>query len=190
MQPLADKKSQALSAKAETALAVRADATRFKQVLMNLLGNAIKFTPDGGRIELSGIPDGGRVRIEVMDNGPGIPDEEKQRIFEAFYRLRESGKKSEGTGLGLAITQRLVELHGGELSLKTQVGQGSCFYFSLPAGASAQDTLPHPPQPAGARVRLARVLVIEDDRVAAQLIQTQLISAGYEVLVCQEPQNA
>ena len=190
MRPLADKKSQSLSKNSQPGLVVRADSVRFKQVLMNLLGNAIKFTPKGGSIELGAHLAGGRVRVEVRDNGPGIPPTEQQRIFEAFYRLREFGKKTEGTGLGLAITHRLVELHGGELTLDSEVGKGSCFYFSLPVAVAIQDALPHPPPPAGTRVRLPRVLVIEDDRAAAQLIQTQLISAGYESLVCQEPQNA
>ncbi len=190
MRPLADKKSQSLSKNSQPGFVVRADSVRFKQVLMNLLGNAIKFTPKGGSIELGAHLAGGRVRVEVRDNGPGIPPTEQQRIFEAFYRLREFGKKTEGTGLGLAITHRLVELHGGELTLDSEVGKGSCFYFSLPVAVAIQDALPHPPPPAGTRVRLPRVLVIEDDRAAAQLIQTQLISAGYESLVCQEPQNA
>ena len=159
-------------------------------MLMNLLGNAIKFTSKGGCIELCAHLAGGRVRVEVRDNGPGIPPAEQHRIFEAFYRLRESGKKTEGTGLGLAITHRLVELHGGELTLDSEVGKGSCFYFSLPVAKAIRDTLPHPPQSDRTRVRLLRVLVIEDDRAAAQLIQTQLISAGYEALVCEEPQKA
>ncbi len=190
MRPLADKKSQSLSKNSQPGLVVRADSVRFKQVLMNLLGNAIKFTPKGGSIELGAHLACGRVRVEVRDNGPGIPPTEQQRIFEAFYRLREFGKKTEGTGLGLAITHRLVELHGGELTLDSEVGKGSCFYFSFPVAVAIQDALPHPPPPAGTRVRLPRVLVIEDDCAAAQLIQTQLISAGYESLVCQEPQNA
>ena len=190
MQPLADKKSHVLSTSAEAGLAVRADATRFKQVLMNLLGNAIKFTPNGGRIELAARVDGGRVRMEVSDNGPGIPPEEQRRIFEAFYRLRESGKKTEGTGLGLAITQRLVELHGAELSLKSQVGQGSRFYFSLPAAASAREPLARKTEPASRSADSPRILVIEDDRVTAQLIQSQLTSAGYQVTLCEEPKDA
>src|SRR6202158_1133393 len=190
MRPLADKKSQSLSKNSQPGLVVRADSVRVKKVLMNMLRNALKFTPKDGSIGLGAHLAGGRVRVEVRDNGPGIPPAEQQRIFEAFYRLRETGKKTEGTGLGLAITHRLVELHGGELTLDSELGKGSCFYFSLPVAVEIQDTLPHPPQPAGTRVRLPRVLVIEDDRAAAQLIQTQLISAGYEVLVCQEPQNA
>lgn len=190
MRPLADKKSQSLSKNSKPGLMVRADSVRFKQVLMNLLGNAIKFTPKGGSIELGAHLAGGRVRVEVLDNGPGIPAAEQQRIFEAFYRLRESGKKTEGPGLGLAITHRLVELHGGELTLDGEVGKESCFYFSLPVAVAIQDMFPHPPPPTGRRVRLPRVLVIEDDRATAQLIHTQLISAGYEALACQEPQNA
>ncbi|PYU02297.1 MAG: hypothetical protein DMG38_00805 [Acidobacteria bacterium] len=190
MQPLADRKSHALTTSGEAGLAVRADATRLKQVLMNLLGNAIKFTPNGGHIELAARLDGGNVCMEVRDSGPGIPLDEQKRIFEAFYRLRESGKKTEGTGLGLAITQRLVELHGGELSITSQPSQGSCFYFSLPAAGPARQSSARTAE-SGSRSRgSSRVLVIEDDRAAALLIQSQLTSAGYEVTLCEEPQKA
>jgi signal transduction histidine kinase/DNA-binding response OmpR family regulator len=190
MQPLAHKKSQVLSKNAEAGLLVRADATRFRQVLLNLLGNAIKFTPDGGRIEIAAHLVEGQVRVEVRDNGPGIPPEEQKRIFEAFYRLRESGKKTEGTGLGLAITHRLVELHGGELGIESQLGQGSCFYFSLPVGVTVGESLHHKTETATTSGGPLRVLVIEDDPTAAQLLRSQLTSAGYEVMVCEEPQNA
>src|SRR5579864_883879 len=190
MQPLADRKSHALTANAKRGLVVRADATRLKQVLMNLLGNAIKFSPNGGRIELTARLEDDKVRVEVWDNGPGIAPEEQKRIFEAFYRLRESGKKTEGTGLGLAIKQRLVELHGGELSLKSQVGQGSCFYFSLPAAVSAREVLRRKTGTSSRAVGPQRILVIEDDRATAQLIHSQLSSAGYQVTLCEEPQKA
>jgi len=189
MRPLADKKSHALYAKAETGLAVRADATRFKQVLLNLLGNAIKFTPNGGQIELAARLKDGSVRVEVRDNGPGIPDDEKTRIFEAFYRLRDSGKKTEGTGLGLAITQRLVELHGGKLRLNSQGGQGSSFYFSLPAAVSVQEASRRRAETSSGALGPRRILVIEDDRTTAHLIHSQLTSAGYHVTICEEPQN-
>jgi signal transduction histidine kinase/DNA-binding response OmpR family regulator len=190
MHPLADKKFQVLSANVEPGLALRADSTRFKQVLMNLLGNAVKFTPNGGRIELAARPIGGGIRVEVRDNGPGIPPAEQQRIFEAFYRLRESGKKSEGTGLGLAITQRLVELHGGQLGLDSQLGQGSCFHFTLPTAPALRETLARKIEIATKSTAPARILVIEDDRITAQLIQSQLVSAGYQVTLCEEPQRA
>jgi PAS domain S-box-containing protein len=190
MQPLADKKSHVLSSSAEAELAVRADSTRFKQILMNILGNAIKFTPSGGRIELAARLEGGKVRVEVRDNGPGIAPEEQRRIFEAFYRLQGSGKKTEGTGLGLAITQRLVELQGGELGLDSQVGQGSCFHFSLPAAASFREALGRKKETWSKTPGPQRILVIEDDRAAAQLIHSQLTSAGYQVTLCEEPQKA
>jgi len=190
MQPLADHKSQVLSTNVEGRLIVRADATRFKQVLMNLIGNAVKFTPNGGRIEVAARADGSRIRVEVRDDGPGIPPQEQQRIFEAFYRLQESGKKTEGTGLGLAITQRLIELHGGELSLQSDVGHGSCFRFSLPAALSAEASAFRKTEFPPTSSRPPHVLVIEDDRVTAHLLQSQLASAGYLVTLCEEPQNA
>src|SRR3984893_15912957 len=92
LRPLADKKSQSLVVNASPDLAVRADTTRFKQILMNLLGNAIKFTPEGGKIELKAQQLGGVIRVDICDSGPGIPVEEQQRIFEAFHRLRQSAK--------------------------------------------------------------------------------------------------
>lgn len=190
VRPLAEKKSQSLSYEAEATLAVRADSTRLKQVLINLAGNAIKFTPDGGKIKLCGRLIDGKVRLEVIDNGPGIPPEEKKRIFEAFYRLRRSGNAQEGTGLGLAITQRLVELHGAELALESEAGQGSCFYFSLPFVAALADMPSRATGFDGRDGSSARIFVIEDDPAAAQLIQSQLASAGYEAVVCEELSRA
>jgi len=138
LYPLAEKKSQALLQQVEPNLQVHADAMRFKQVLTNLVGNAIKFTPEGGRIELVAHQVHNQVKIEVRDNGPGIPPEQQQRIFEAFVRLTQTGSATEGTGLGLAITARLVELHGSTLGIESQAGEGACFYFFLPLIASPQ----------------------------------------------------
>src|SRR2546427_6810070 len=132
LRPLAEKKTQTLSSIAEPGLRVHADATRFKQVLMNLAGNAIKFTPEGGRIELAAHQAGGESEGKVRDNGAGNPPEEPKRIFQAFYRLRKSGEGPEGTGLGRAITESLVKLQGGSLGLGSEPGHGRCFYFSLP----------------------------------------------------------
>jgi PAS domain S-box-containing protein len=190
MRPLADRKVQTLLQHTEAGLYVRADAMRLRQVLTNLVGNAIKFTPEGGHVALLARRVGDQVRMEVRDTGPGIPFEEQKRIFEAFYRLRTSGEATEGTGLGLAITQRIVELHGGELALDSQPGQGSCFYFSLPADLDACDP-PHEVKEWEPKVdESPRVLVIEDDPVAWQLIQSQLSSAGYEAVHCGDPERA
>ena len=190
MRPLADKKSQRLLQEAPSNLGVRADATRFKQVLMNLIGNAIKFTPEAGEIRVLARRLNGVVRIEVRDSGPGIPAEEQQRIFEAFYRIGESDQKVEGTGLGLAITQRLVQLHGGELGIESQPGAGSCFYFTLPS-AEAVETRQTPSRIQETPTReTARILVIEDDRAAAHLLHSYLTSQGYEVVLCDQPGGA
>lgn len=184
MRPLADKKSQTLAKLARGGLSVRADATRFKQMLMNLMGNAIKFTPEGGLIEIDARQAGDEVRIEVRDSGPGIPPEEQKRIFEAFYRLRQNDKAAEGTGLGLAITQRLVELHGGKLGIESEPGKGSCFYFTLPS-ATHVDRQETPGQAARTGpTKSARILVIDDDAAAAQLLQSHLTGAGYQVQLC------
>jgi signal transduction histidine kinase/DNA-binding response OmpR family regulator len=190
LYPLAEKKSQALLQQVEPGLQVHADAMRFKQVLTNLVGNAIKFTPEGGRIELIARRVDDRVRIEVRDNGPGIPREQQQRIFEAFFRLTETGSATEGTGLGLAITARLVELHGSTLEIESQPGEGACFNFSLPLIAIATDEPAQAPMPMPRAHKAPRILVVEDNAATGQLIQSQLTSSGYETLRCGQPQHA
>src|SRR6267143_6162155 len=190
LYPLAEKKSQALLQQIEPHLHVRADPLRFKQMLMNLAGNAIKFTPEGGRIELAARQVDDQVRVEVRDNGPGIPAEQQQRIFEAFFRLTETGSATEGTGLGLAITSRLVELHGGKLGIESQPGKGACFYFSLPLIAIAPDQSAQVSRSIPRASKAPRILVIEDNAVTGQLIQSQLTSSGYEALKCERPQRA
>jgi len=190
LQPLVDKNSHELVQNTAPGLCVRADATRFKQMLMNLLGNAIKFTPKGGKIEIAARQAGDMVRVEVRDSGPGIPPEEKQRIFDAFHRLRQSEKAAEGTGLGLAITRRLVELHGGQLDVESEQGVGSCFFFTLPSICSPEkEETRHDDEKPGSRAN-ARIMVVEDDPASADLLESQLASAGYEVIVCGRPEEA
>jgi signal transduction histidine kinase/DNA-binding response OmpR family regulator len=190
MRPLAEKKSHSLVVNTPKELSVRADAVRFKQVLMNLIGNAIKFTPEGGTIELAARQLGEVVRVEVRDSGPGISPDEQQRIFEAFYRSNQTEKSVEGTGLGLAITKRLVELHGGHLGLESQQGLGSCFYFTLPRvpGFEAETV-----RTTGSVLKTgetAQILVVEDDLTAAHLLQSHLVAAGYSVVLCGQPERA
>src|SRR3989449_3961563 len=126
----------------------------------------------------------------VRDTGPGIPPEEQKRIFDAFYRFSQSGEATEGTGLGLAITRRLVELQGGQLGLQSQPGQGSCFFFSLPAATALRQASPRIGEAGAKSEEPPRVLVIEDDPVAGQLIQTHLTASGYEVVLCNQPDRA
>jgi signal transduction histidine kinase len=111
---------------------IRADERKVKQVLLNLLSNAIKFTPEGGRIEVRATPTNGGVEISVSDTGVGIAPEDQEAIFEEFRQVGTADKKVEGTGLGLALSRKFIELHAGRIWVKSQLGQGSTFTFTLP----------------------------------------------------------
>jgi signal transduction histidine kinase len=113
--------------------ALVADQRKLKQVMLNLLSNAVKFTPQGGRIEVRAVPTDGGVEISVADTGIGIAPANQELIFEEFRQVGgDYAHKREGTGLGLTLARKLVELHGGRLWVKSQVGQGSTFTFSVP----------------------------------------------------------
>ena len=103
---------------------IRADERKVRQVVLNLLSNAIKFTPEGGRIEVRAVPVDGMVEISVSDTGVGIAPEDQEAIFEEFRQVGTAAKKVEGTGLGLALSRKFVELHGGRIWVKSQVGVG------------------------------------------------------------------
>jgi PAS domain S-box-containing protein len=112
-----------------------ADRDKIIQVLMNLIGNAVKFTPERGKVTVAVHKNGDRwVEISVADTGPGILPEEASRIFDRFYQIAQAEKqKAKGTGLGLAICKALVEMHGGKIWMESEVGKGSTFSFTLPA---------------------------------------------------------
>jgi signal transduction histidine kinase len=112
---------------------VRGDALRLTQVFDNLLGNAVKFTPSGGRIRLAVQPGPAWVRVEVRDSGVGIAPENVERVFDRFYQVDGTAtRRRGGIGLGLAICKLIVEVHGGHIAVESQIGAGSCFYFVLP----------------------------------------------------------
>ncbi len=113
---------------------VLADAARLQQVLVNLLHNAIKFTPSGGQIRLSAAARPGQVVFSVQDTGVGIPVEDRPRIFERFFKA-DRARAGGGTGLGLAIARHLVEAHGGRIWVESVEGRGSVFSFEIPAAA-------------------------------------------------------
>ena len=111
---------------------IRADERKVKQVLLNLLSNALKFTPEGGEIHVRGELRDGMAQISVTDSGVGIAPEDQEAVFEEFRQVGKAEKKAEGTGLGLAISRKFIELHGGRIWVKSQVGTGSTFAFTIP----------------------------------------------------------
>jgi len=112
---------------------IRGDERKVKQVLLNLLSNALKFTPEGGRIDVRGAVSHGMAEISVADTGVGIAPEDQEAIFDEFRQVGTADKKVEGTGLGLALSRKFIELHGGRIWVHSQPGKGSTFSFTLPA---------------------------------------------------------
>jgi signal transduction histidine kinase len=111
---------------------IRGDERKVKQVLLNLLSNALKFTPEGGRIDVGGRLAGEVAEVSVTDTGIGIAPADQEAVFEEFRQVGAAERKAEGTGLGLALSRKFVELHGGRIWVQSEVGRGSTFTFTLP----------------------------------------------------------
>jgi signal transduction histidine kinase len=135
MLPMAREKGIALDNAVPADLPpARADRAKLRRVLVNLVSNALKFTPRGGRVEVAAQAGGGTLRVSVADTGVGIPPEDLERLFDKYEQARSRATRSEkGTGLGLYITRQLVELHGGRIEVSSEVGRGSTFSFTVPA---------------------------------------------------------
>ena len=156
------------------------DELRFKQVVLNLMTNAVKFTGDGGSVVVRARRRGAEFEITVTDTGIGVPEADRERIFESFQQGGRGSSREEGTGLGLTLSRRIVELIGGRMWLESEVGVGSTFGFSLPARDRRG-------RRAARRVRRTapggRVVVIEDDRPSLDLLTAYLsgMAAGVTV---------
>lgn len=145
LQTIADEMASVASSRGQSLLLdlppslplVRADEGRLRQVVLNLLSNACKFTPKGGKVILRARKEDVYLIVEVEDTGPGIAEEEQQHLFEPYHRLDSNKERYSGLGLGLALCKTLVELHGGQIWLKSQKGKGSTFSFSVPLEASS-----------------------------------------------------
>lgn len=148
MQPLAEQKAVALTCDAGSRpLAIRVDATKFRQILLNLLSNAVKFTPAGGRVAISvGRTTAGDLAIAVADSGIGIPPEAIERVLEPFQQVDDPLRRGDnGVGLGLPIAKALIGVHGGTLALTSTAGAGTTVLLRLPAERvrPAAAPLPH-----------------------------------------------
>ncbi len=193
--------------------AMTSDPGRFRQVVLNLVGNAIKFTPQGGtvRVRLSpatgrrataGAPSAGFIRVAVSDTGIGIPRDKQAMLFDKFTQADSTTtRRFGGTGLGLAISKRLVELMGGEIGLESQEGKGSTFWFVLPLEAAALAPIPVPlpkprraePPPAMPSGRVPtglRILVAEDTAPNQVLITRLLAKQGHQPTLARDGAEA
>lgn len=159
---------------------IDADELRFKQVLLNLVMNAVKFTPDGGSVSVRTRSDGADLILTVTDTGIGIPPEDQDRIFESFQQGRRGPSKGEGTGLGLTLSRRIVELFGGRMWLTSTVGVGSTFGFSIPVLPTAP-TIPDEITVA-APSRGPVVVLVDDDRASLDLLEAYLRGSRARVL--------
>ena len=149
------------------------DERRLTQVLLNLVGNAIKFT-EQARCAIDGaVADGVVRRSRSSTPGPASPRRNRRRIFEEFQQADSSSTRQKGgTGLGLAIARRIVELHGGRIWVKSELGKGSTFPFTLPVRVEQRTRRPHE----------QRILVVEDQEDNRRILRDLLTSAGYEMI--------
>jgi PAS domain S-box-containing protein len=181
----------------------RADARRLKQILVNLLSNAVKFTPFQGKVTLMVKSDLEQniVHFSVSDTGIGIAPDDMQRLFQPFTQVDSSlTRRNEGTGLGLALVKRLVELHGGAISVTSEIGRGSCFTVSLPwrSDAPLEDlstsTVPAMPanQPASNTVpgKLGTILLAEDNETNIMTLGDYLEIKGYQMVYARDGRDA
>lgn len=183
IRPLAAAKELRLRNEISSRLEIRADKTRFKQILYNLLSNAVKFTPSGGNIIVEAHAEGSLLRLIVSDTGIGISPNEIDTIFGAFHQAAETTKGvREGTGLGLAITKRLVELHRGRIWVESEVGKSSRFFVEMPLNPAREKREPKV-STGGARSRGEKplVLIVEDEDPARELLTSYLDPEGYDV---------
>lgn len=170
---------------------IRVDAVKLRQILVNLLGNAIKFTPRG-TVELRVlVQHDSELLFQVADTGIGIPSEKQRDIFSPFYQIAGTAG---GTGLGLPISQRLCEAMGGQLTVQSTFGAGSCFSFSLPLKANTSASM-LPPQHATHQLidtaeRTTTVMVVDDNRVNRQVLVGMLRASGIAVVQAESGRDA
>jgi len=191
-RPLVESRQQQLVTDLGAEVRIEADRLRLAQVLSNLLTNASKYTPAGGRITLTARREPGWAVIEVTDNGSGIAPDALEAIFDMFTQVRGGDdSRSGGLGIGLALSRGLVELHGGRLEARSPgLGQGSTFTVRLPCPAAVAEAPAEDTSGAPAAGRVRRVLVADDNRDAAQSLADLLRLEGHEVAVAYDGEEA
>lgn len=162
-------------------LIVWGDRDRLIQIVLNLVQNAVKFTPDEGIITVTVAQDDQALAgVSVRDSGPGIPPEFIEKIFDPFFKIKETRSGSKGLGLGLSIVHTLVALHGGTIVARNKSGHGAELHFTIPLVPTADSV------PGVVRMAEQRVLVADDDADIRQLLRDRLVAKGYEVQVTED----
>src|SRR5207248_8682115 len=191
-EPLVAKKNITMLAKVDGAGDLLADGGKLRQMLLNLVSNAIKFTPEDGTVTIDAMRTKDTVEISVADTGIGIAEADLKQIFHEFHQVDPGpGRKHEGTGLGLALTKRFALLNGGDVRVTSRIDKGSIFTLVMPIHARVQPPSEH------ARAGAVNghgsgplVLVVEDDPAAAELLTRQLTNAGYRTEVARSGNDA
>ena len=183
VEPLVAQRRIRLEFEATGAGQILADEGKLKQMIMNLVSNAIKFTSDGGEVTIKAARAVDRLEIVVSDNGIGIAEDDIKRLFKEFQQVdSEANRKQQGTGLGLVLTRSFAILHGGDVRVESELGKGSRFTIYLPLEARSPDRVPRAPDrkiEAAVDVSRPLVLVVEDDPASAELITRQIERAGF-----------
>jgi CheY-like chemotaxis protein/two-component sensor histidine kinase len=186
IEPLAAKKEIRIQVEAEGAGEIEADPGKLKQMILNLISNAIKFTPERGTVTVKASRQKDQVELSVSDTGIGIGDQDMTRLFEPFQQV-DSGadRRQQGTGLGLALTRRFARLHGGDVRLESQLGKGSVFTITLPLHAHRESAegLSVPVTVEGGDPKRPLVLIVEDNSAAIELLSRNLDRGGFRTVV-------
>jgi PAS domain S-box-containing protein len=169
-------------------LQVACDPVRIGQVLTNLIDNAIKFVPAGGRITVSATPSASEVRLSVADSGGGIPPADLPRVFDLYWQARDTARL--GRGLGLAIAKGIVEAHGGRIWVESESGVGSTFHFTLPRIDEARESPPPSPPGGAVQQRPATVLIVDDDPELREALSVVLGHRGYDIATAENGVDA
>jgi PAS domain S-box-containing protein len=185
VRPLAQPRGVVVDAAQVRGEAVLADPLRLRQVLLNLLGNAVKYNRPGGQVRTRAWREGSEVVLAVEDTGPGLNAQQQARLFQPFERLGAERGSIEGTGIGLALSRRLVEAMGGRIGVHSEPGRGSSFWMALPAADAFEDEDAQATQPAELEVSgSVAVLYIEDNPVNVALMEAMLERLGGIELRC------
>ncbi|TME04257.1 MAG: response regulator [Chloroflexi bacterium] len=193
MEPLARAKGITFDSESDPSMQLVADGAKVRQMLLNLASNAIKFTPAGGHVSIRARRTASSVEIAVIDTGIGIAEADLPRLFGEFQQLDPGpGRRQEGTGLGLALTKRLAVLHGGDVSVESQLGKGTTFTVRLPAHSVAPQEWPARKPEKARQVEAGRplVLVVEDNPQAAEILGRHLEVGGFRMEIARNGTDA